>query len=124
MTMNENEENRMLSFEEEKQLAIEMWEFVRLCQTDLCTGYDATTLKRKFLKMKRDVGILIAWKDDCILCNHTCSCFDCPLFKDTDCNCGNDDSPYDIVEHPDDHQYYEIDDAIDTIISAIRELEE
>lgn len=125
MTMNENDENRMLSFEEDKQLAIEMWEFVRLCQTDLCTGYDATSLKRKFLKMKKESGVIISWSDNCILCDHCASCLDCPLYEIGNLTkCCDDDSPYDIVEHPDKYQYYEIDEAIDKIISAIHELEE
>lgn len=111
---------RRATMEEEQQLAVEMWEFVRVCQTDLCTGYDSASLKAKFVKMKRKCGIDIDWSEDCFLCNYTCSCLDCPLYdKENNKMCAQDKSAYDITMYPDDYQYYEIDEAIDKIINAI-----
>ena len=111
---------RTATMKEEKQLAIEMWEFVRVCQTDLCTGYDSASLKAKFIKMKRKCGIDIKWTEHCFLCNYCAECLDCPLYNDdNDSMCAEDGEPYEITTNPDDYQDYEIDEAIDKIIHAI-----
>ena len=113
---------RRETMEEEKQLAIEMWEFVRVCQIELCIEDDSLSLKRKFISMKLKCGIDIKWHNDCFLCNYCAACLDCPLYKIGDNEyCSGDDSPFDITMHPNDYQYYQIDVAISKIIEAIKE---
>lgn len=115
---------RKANIKKERQLAVEMWEFVRVCQTDLCTGYDSMSLKRKFCNMKHILGIDIDWEGDCFLCNYAGSCLDCPLYKIAgDKECSHYNSPYNITMCPDDYQYYQVDDAIDKIIKAIESLD-
>jgi hypothetical protein len=111
---------RKATMKEEKQLAVEMWEFVRVCQTELCVEDDSLSLKRRFISMKLKCGIDIKWHDDCFLCEHSCSCLDCPLYKiGGDMYCSDDDSPFDITMSPKNHPYYKIDEAIDKIIHAM-----
>lgn len=115
---------RKATMEEERQLAVEMWEFVRVCQTELCIEDDSRNLKIIFIRMKLKCGIDIDWVDDCYLCDHSFSCFDCPLYKiGNEIACCDDDSPFDVTMSPKNHKYYEIDEAIDKIIDAIWELD-
>jgi len=115
---------RKATMEEEKQLAIEMWEFVRVCQIDLGTGCSSDILKRKFCNMKLKCGISINWVADCFLCNYARACLDCPLYKTgggRNC-CEDAKSPYHVTVHPNKYLRYQVDAAIDKIIEAIREL--
>ena len=114
---------RKATMEEEKQLAIEMWEFIRMCQIDLRTGRESPDLKSKFCDMKLRCGISIDWAGDCFLCSHACACLDCPLYKiggGKSC-CEDAESPYYVTVHPNKYLRYQVDAAIDKIIKAIRE---
>lgn len=115
---------RRATMEEERQLAIEMWEFVRVCQTDIYSRWDSESLKKAFCRMKRRCGIDINWISCCFLCHHTISCLDCPLYKiGNGKTCCDDESYFDITMHPENYTPCQIDSAINRIIEAIASFE-
>ena len=122
---------RRASFDEEKALAVEMWEFVRYMMIVEDNVYDAEHWKRAFLDYKRECGVDIEWLDRCFLCDKCADCYACPLYdlgQDRPCGaetCDDEyDTPYGVVQNYSEHDIGEIDEAIDTIISAVKSLEE
>lgn len=122
---------KTVTLDEEKALAIEMWEFVRHMMTHEDNVFDAEHWKSAFLQIKYNCGVDINWMDRCFLCDRCYDCYDCPLYDlgdDRSCSYEPDyvenDTPYGVVMNYSDHDIGEIDHAIDTIIEAIKRIEE
>ena len=121
---------RLATFDEEKVLAIEMWEFVRHMMVVEDNAHNAEHWKKAFIDIKYECGVDIEWLDRCFLCDHCADCYECPLYDlggekpcGFDSDCAENATPYEVVQNYEEHDIGEIDKAIDTIIHAVRSLE-
>ena len=129
---------KRVSIEEEKKIAVEMWEFVRTTMVDMDAKCNLEYIKESFIRMKERLGVKIEWQENCILCNYCDSCLVCPLFRNSgDQPCGGSEErdrlpPYSIVAghgmtdengKTTEYAYSTINESIDTIIESIKEFD-
>lgn len=114
-----------LSWEEEKQVAVDMWEYIKKRirrGSKVSIGeMKADFIKQTFLNDEENYQRFVWW-NDCILCDNVSTCSTCPLAK-IDLPCYEPASAYDVVCS----RFSTLDDRIracDKIIKAIKILKE
>lgn len=115
-----------LSFDEERQIAVKMWETIKR-EIKRHPYIEVWTLKEKFIKktflMTKDNYQRFIWLNDCILCDFSERCRSCPLYRiDRGLTCGDRGSAYAMVCN----RSVDIETRLaycDTIIKAINMLE-
>ena len=116
-----------LSFDEEKEVAVKMWQYIKWYITrypDESLGFIKEKFIRKTFLMEDNNYQRFVWYNDCILCTYVDTCSHCPLNKiDNHHDCSDIGSAYSLACD----KYLDLKDrlaACDVIIRAIRLLEE